>query len=585
MQAKLKINEFRSFNKLSLFWRTSFVLTTILSSLGFAEESGLFSRFPVPRSEVYAFKNSAGKNSRIRMAYEYNRNGELAVSAFLVEAHWLAKDTELPVLAGRDLDGDNKIETWFYSEGPIIKSFQQASTSENAWNTASQILTKLDMSDGRWIGSLIAQEMLAGLSFALDGEAKDTESLAQNQMDLQDLEYRIKSLKAENPDPALLQELQRVSNEGWDQLLERWNKSHIEDRHKRLLTDLGLLFGGGIALRGVRFLLSKAISKQESLLISKKVEETLTQSQIAKQSWLQKANAKLGGLVKKPTVNGFTSATLGAGKRFASEVEAISWLSRYSVFSNTLKKIGGIAGAVLKASWSERYYIAAAQTMQVAVESYNRGYWKFSDAPVILKEPVKSAKQFISNVSSDEGLKQNVGYMTLQTTLLSGATSLLTNNGASMAMKYAVSSLITIVDSTAINVFVLKKPDLTRIGFDTSWELLIGSTQVLLDLKLVRWGETLVHKYNRPGLKLVGYMLATLDQTAGYALYNYATDDSVDKPLYKSGIDWVADKLSFSKHEAAPADQAVRPSNVDEQIRRLNETAPVIIVPVFAPQG
>ncbi len=509
------------------------------------------------RSEQHRIGSANGFSStRYHLQYFLNSNGEQELEVYLAEAHWLAADTHLLVLRGRDINGDGLLDTWFYNEGAIIKTFQRPTDSKDAWPVVRKILQEQSLDESRWIATLVARELLSELFVTIEGEIQETKELERIQIDLYDLDYRIRDMQATEEDEVLVEQLRQVSSLGWQRLLERWTNSRIEDRHKRIMGDLALFLGGAAAFKGIRFLVAKALSTETIASIKKSLRSTIE----VQKRW----SARLGARMPKwIPVQGATRVSLVPSSlwRFTTESEAIAWLTRDRFFTRSLKNLGGFMRSSLESSWERRGYIATAQTIQLAVESYSRGYWKFSDAPLVLDHPVNSTKEFINEVAHDKGLLQNFSYMTLQTTLLSGVSEALQKRGAGLGLKYAVCSIVTIVDSTAVNVFVQGKTDTPRIAFDTAWELLVGGSQIHLDLHMLRWADSLSKSLKKPKLKLVGYLLGSLDQMAGYTLYNKATSTIFETPKDDS------------------SGGAVNPA------ARAPELPPVVIVPVLAPQG
>jgi hypothetical protein len=86
-----------------------------------------------------------------------------------------------------------------------------------------------------------------------------------------------------------------------------------------------------------------------------------------------------------------------------------------------------------------------------------------------------------------------------------------------------VCSIITLIDSTSVNILIQGNTNVNRVSFDTAWELMIGGSQIHLDLYMLRWANGLAEKFHNPKLKLVGYLLGSLDQATGYLVYNKTT--------------------------------------------------------------
>ncbi|MEY4615262.1 MAG: hypothetical protein RJB66_222 [Pseudomonadota bacterium] len=489
------------------------------------------------RREVRVITTPDQKTFRYKIEYYINRHGENAVEVSLIEAHWLAKETSLVVLRGRDTNADHIIDAWFYSEGAIVKSFRRTATSSDVWPTARAIVLEFSLNEPRWLATLIGKELLQNLFMTVQGEIDTAKEFERTQIDLLDLDYKISDLKESGKDPYLLKELQRVSKDGWSQLLYRWTTSQIEERHNRIMGDVALFVGNGIIFRGIKFLAVKALNGSTVSSMKAYFKTAIEEQKVWKKGLINKTtinaeeetSAKVGlnYLAKGAEISG----SIGTNKmvRFTSESEALQWVSRRAIFSRALMRIGSSLRDLSTSIWDRKGYIATAQTVQLAVESYARGYWSFSSAPLVLDHPVQSSRDFINQVANDKGLLQNLSYMTLQTSLLSGASEALSRKGAGLATKYAICSMITLVDSTSVNILVQGKSDISRVSFDTAWEILIGGSQVHLDIKMLRWTNDLAEKFKNPKLKLVGYLLGSIDQGLGYAAYNKASTNLFEK--------------------------------------------------------
>lgn len=523
-----------------------------------------------PTNETLQEKSFAGQDGKIyryQLNYFLNNNGEKELVVSLIEAHWLTNDTHLEVLRGRDTNADQIIDVWFYSTGAVVKSLARKAHSEDAWLTAKDILLEFSLNEARWLATLVGKEILSTLFQTVQGEIQNSKELELLQMDLLDLDYRIEALSSSQSDPFLLHELKRVSAEGWKKLIERVNRGQITERQERAMGDVALFVGNAALLRGAKFLAGRALSSPTLNSMKSHIRAVIQEQEIWKQQIAKKATSlgspnklTLAGLASGAGI--FSSAASTSLVRFASAQEAIGWMSRQTFFSRTLQKIATMIKEVAVASWDRRGYVATTQTMQLAVESYARGYWTFADVPLVLDHPVQSTQEFIQQVSNDKGLLQNFSYMTLQTSLLSGASEALARRNAKLGTKYAVCSMITLLDSATVNVLVQGRSDVSRIAFDTAWEVFIGGSQVQLDLMMLRWANGLAEKFKNPKLKLVGYLLGSLDQGIGYTLYN---------------------KASSTYFEGKPTEHANKGDSKSNASSSPSGVAPVVIVPVLAP--
>lgn len=535
-----------------VLYRSFLAFTLMLVSVsGISSANAAQAQAPSSVQSEERYLNINSKLFRYHIDYFQNKHGEREMQVSLVEAHWLARDSRLVVLKGRDTDADNLIDAWFYNEGQIVKTIKQSAKTSDAWPVAKEILKQFSLNEARWISTLITKEILAGLFFTIEGEIEDTKELEQMQIDLHDLDYKIAALEKSKEDPVLAQELKRVSNAGWKRLMDRFTNVRAKDRRDRVMGDVALFIGGGLALKGATFLAVKGLSS-DALASVKTYLNKMIENQ---NTWISRVSAKASADA--------AGADSFSALRFGSESEALAFLSNKTYFSSGLRNVGSFLKNVAKETWGAKWYIAGSQSIQLAVESYNAGYWKFSE-PLVLTQPVESTDDFLHKVTSDENLIHNVKYMTMQTTLLSGVEETLDHKGYGLKVKIPVCSVITFVDSMSMNVLFNKHGDgdMKRVGFDTGWELLIGTNQVLLDKFMIRKMGTLAAKLKKPKLRFLGYVLAGVDQLAGYIAYNKATKT------------WFPKEVEHG--------EAVK--NAENEAQK-NPPPPVVVIPVFAPKN
>lgn len=497
-------------------------------------------------TELHNLVTKSDDSIRYRLDYFLNKYGDRELQVSLIESHWLAKDTTIVVLRGRDLDSDGLIETWFYTDGAVIRSFRKKPESADAWPVVSEILNKHSMDEARWISTLIAREIITRLSVTIDGELQDMKKLEEQQIDLMDLDYKIADLEIKSPDSAVLNDLKHLSDKSWLAYVHQITSGAVEDRTKRAMGDVALAMAGNAALRGVKFLAVKSLGSEMLTGIKINLGKILSQKTFT----VEKINSKviaatplIHAKIAKPTVTAFRSVA-----------EALRWFGSGKIFHSKFVKE---AGHYLKAIKGNLAYTAMSETIQLAVESFEAGYWTPSDMPLILDHPVQSVKDFGTQVINNEHILQNMGYMTLQTTFNASAYDRLKENGYGFKARYATSAAVTLVDATTVNIFILRKDDYKRLAFDTGWELSIGISQILLDKFFEEKSEHFADKFKNKKLVYVGWMLKAINQSLGYIAYSKTTHHLFghSKPEEKE----------HDKKEQGPL--------------------PVVVVPVYAPAG
>lgn len=562
-----------------------------------ADSEDVSQQMTLPLTEIKTLQTNSQRTLRYHVRYFINDLGESEVEVALIEAHWLARDTSVIVLRGRDTDMDQRFDSWFYSDGVAVRVISAIADSIKPWNTIRKLLLDFSLDEGRWVSSIVAKEILAEISLTVDDEIQNLKDLEHRQIDLLDLDQRIITLEKKNDNPLLLIEMKRLSKASWSQLLHDVTENRIMERQRLMIGDAGLFAGGGLLFKGLKIVIARAIGSP--LMTS--VKSSLRAIVDEQAGWLQKVRfraesgepLKKGILQERLVGDGLGNLVGTSSLKFGSVREALVWLTRDSLFNRSLKSIAKTIQMSAQGVWGQRGYIATSQTLQLAVESYARGYWQFSKEPLILDEPVATTQEFFEKVADDKGLKQNFGYMTVQTTLLSGVTDALTRQNRSLGVKYAICSAITLIDSTTMNIFVQGRTDMKRVAFDTGWELLVGGGQIQLDLFMIRSSEKLAAQLRNPKLRLVGYLLGSVDQLAGYVLYNKTTStffesgssDATTAAPSSSSLVPVPALPPNPAPSAHPGYKHQQPSPRRHQLEKISTIIPpVVVVPVLAPQ-
>jgi hypothetical protein len=130
-----------------------------------------------------------------------------------------------------------------------------------------------------------------------------------------------------------------------------------------------------------------------------------------------------------------------------------------------------------------------------------------------------SPTQFAKNVLTHPEIMQNVTYMTTDAYLMTAASLAIRPKG----MRYATCGFIALGNSAVTNLVIKGEADYQRIALDTGWEAVVGNAQVQLDLKALSHFEEAAQKAKNPKLKLIGWAIVLVDQTAGFLGYSYAT--------------------------------------------------------------
>ena len=224
---------------------------------------------------------------------------------------------------------------------------------------------------------------------------------------------------------------------------------------------------------------TQAFKEKMNLVPAKSAAAKTASIQVAKLHW-KKANIYLIKATKSKNIllRSFTKATMGSTK-------------------------------LIKGAFSEWQYIALNASVQLGSETF--AHW----------EEVKGDNIFetVDNVLSNKDIQQNIAFMSSETILMTAASKNLKTTKA----KFAAGGMIAMVNSTQMNLIIKGEENYERIAFDTGWEMVVGNTQVQLDLMALQYFEKLSVKKNNPKIKLIGYAVALVDMFTGYYVYSKAS--------------------------------------------------------------
>lgn len=174
-----------------------------------------------------------------------------------------------------------------------------------------------------------------------------------------------------------------------------------------------------------------------------------------------------------------------------------------------IKKAIKLPGEVFNKARKEWKYIALGTSIQLTAETAA----KWDD--VYNKDPAKMAK----NVLTNEEVQKNIGFMTLDTVLMTG----ISKNLKTVKARYLASGFVGLTNSSIINLVIKDEDNYKQVAFDTGWEALIGNAQVQLELKGLEHFEAMAQKNKNPKLKLIGYAIVIVDEGLGYYIYSKAS--------------------------------------------------------------
>jgi hypothetical protein len=86
-----------------------------------------------------------------------------------------------------------------------------------------------------------------------------------------------------------------------------------------------------------------------------------------------------------------------------------------------------------------------------------------------------------------------------------------------------ISAMISLTDSTAVNLLVKGETDVARFALDTGWQMIIGNAETQIDLLSLGFFERKAKETGNAKLKLLGYAVVVTSQSLGYLGYSKVT--------------------------------------------------------------
>lgn len=494
----------------------------------------------------FVFTNSAiASSSDLRTTYRALSIGSKTLQFSLLRYSNEHKQTELavllnhktPVLYARDLDGDGHLDAWFVAgrEG-IRDSFDIRANQKDGWDVASRLirtemdLTRFDFQD--WLVSVASSPWLIVNTFSSTHFHQFFSSLTRKELDVQSLEiYASRHMKTGVAREGAMQEFELV-RKSWDQII------HEIDRGKTL--EGAALVGDGalwFVMRGVGSLIEKSYawlaSKIAQTEVGLSIGELAARFSLGAKRFSQKVAARLPAL---NLIRGAGKLSIEYGPR--AWLAKLSFKSQVNLYLDSLTargKLGFWAANSINAARKtigtglrEIKYVGITQSIQFVTESYGHRKELFKDG----LNPIVVAKNYANN----HELIQDMAFMTNETFWMSAFSS--PSASRSLSSKIRLCGILAFVDSTSMNLAIKHEMDPGRNAMDTGWEMIAGNLQTQIDMKSLGYFEALSVKTSNPKLKLIGYLLAAVDQAAGYIAYEKVSHsyETSKKPNEKENL-------------------------------------------------
>jgi len=496
----------------------SFVLLSILFCTFLPAGEVEASTFKRIKEERILLSGTNGEDITVGLTSYKNEFGSLEVR---IDAAGLPKllDRFNPTIAyGRDLNDDQKIDTWFIlTKNGIETEFAEGKDSLGR-DILSKILLKRNPTSAR-LYVTTATTTLLGFFLLSAKESTDLEAhYIHDWINLDEMKIRLEREMNSETNTLTREQIQfqySVISQGYKSLADEMEHFAKADFWKWAGADVGLWVSGSFLFKSAASLLVRAgsIVTETSVYLAFKEEISVF---VAKNISVLKEKgssiaAKIGLAGSKKEENAVPLAFKMSAYRLRMTVTA-------AITADIAKKrLNKVVAAAVKwpkkiaeGARSEWHYIATSTSIQLTAETSAHFSEVYDPNPLIMAK----------NVLTNEDILQNIGFMTTDTVLMTG----ISKNLTSMKARFLVSGFVGMHNSAMINLVIKGEDNYKRVGLDTAWESVIGNAQVQIDLKALETFEKMALKKNNPKLKLLGYAVVLVNQGTGYFLYSKATE-------------------------------------------------------------
>lgn len=445
-------------------------------------------------------------------------DGETRVYAHQYTNHWGRREVRLvartipkfgsanPILGyGRDTDDDDVIDTWFMIDADkgLVRHDLPA---RHPWGhdvIRTQLFKRYESSAKAHFSA--AYGAVFGFVLMSVGSAYESErQLWRELIDLEEfgLRHERGRKSADITREQWMESVDLIST-GYIEAIARFEKATGGQFWGLVAADAGLWVTGGVVVKG----LMKAASF---------IGKPFTQSTLGKKSqeFVEKfvrgikdrAHAQITYFTraKGAPVNALAAATFQ--RRFPGHMRS---LMAKNILNRKLIPLAVRSGLAVRRAATEWKYIGLMTGLQLSTEAWANSAEVYDANPTV----------FAKNVLTHPDIIQNVGYMTTNAYLMTAASLAIKPKG----LRYATCAFIALGNSTITNLVIKGETDYARIALDSSWEAVIGNAQIQIDLAALKYFEEQALKKKNPRLKLLGWAVVLVDQTAGFLGYSHAT--------------------------------------------------------------
>ena len=460
---------------------------------------------------LYHFKiaDSEGNISKISIHPYINQTGTFEVRIDAAGIPRLFDKLNPTIAYGRDLNHNNKIDTWFFLTETGISVIEKEGSDTYGRDILGQLVNNQFKTSSKAYLSSATTTALSYLFFTADEIKSSGEEFYYDWINLEELNLAI--TKEEKDHKLGMSYEQMMANRelvsiGFKDLADQMEKLQNRDLYGYLALDVGAWLTGGVIIKWGGKLLATPLKMLSETTFVKYLSENLSKYVGAQQEKL----ALKFNQIKESFNNSKSKEKLVVVKTVISKN---IWRSQLKMSLKAIQiknKLLGFSMNIFKGVRNEWKYIALNASIQTAAEGYARFDEIDDENPLVMANNLFTNKEF----------QQNIGFMTMDTVLMTGVSRSLKTTKA----KFMACGMIAMTNSSIINFVVKKEENYQRVAMDTSWEAIIGNSQVQMDLAALTFFEKLSKKKNNPKLQLLGYAFVLVDQAVGYYSYSRASD-------------------------------------------------------------
>lgn len=464
----------------------------------------------------------------------YNARGEYEVRVLLNEERWFAPTSHRTLLVGRAIDvpealtkglrgadalRPKRITTWFIPTSlQILNPIEFLQTGDDPWPTALSVIQSKLNTENRWYSWVLIESIAPQISLAISHTTDFFAAIKEEQMDLLDFEIRLGHLELTHPDDPLIPIGRQVLVEGWASIRDRVRNEKTKDVWLYAAGDVALTVTAGKVFALVGKWLGGATTTFSKSALGKTVASSYERLSDSLQTKAASVASRLKHVSSPMTAEALGRVAFVHLPIKQKVIQSIAALEQRSAVARTAIKGMGMFAGLIRSGVAELPYIGLAQMMQVVAETAARPEDLFDPNPIVMAKKMAGDADFI----------QNVAYMTNETFWMAGANHYLN----SAKKKIAICGAIGLVDSVTMSLLIKGEANPRRIAFDSGWEAAIGNIQTLIDTTSIAYFHNLAVKTKNPKLRLLGYVVAFVDQGAGY--FGYAAISRMVDPSAKS---------------------------------------------------